>query len=63
MSSDFLVGAFVLTRYSNHSSFYFAQLVALKIMAGDVSGAMTAVQNYFSGPFQEQIVYKGEQVG
>lgn len=31
-------------------------------MAGDVSGAMNAVQDYFSGPFQEQIVYKGEQV-
>ncbi|KIM28654.1 hypothetical protein M408DRAFT_137744 [Serendipita vermifera MAFF 305830] len=46
---------------NNHSSFYYAQLAALKILVGDERGAINAVQAYFSGPFREQIVSSGEQ--
>ncbi|KAG8817473.1 hypothetical protein FRC17_011215 [Serendipita sp. 399] len=48
---------------NNHSSFYHGQLVALKILVGDKSGALNIVQAYFAGPFREQIVSSGEQAG
>lgn len=37
-------------------------MAALKILVGDENGAIDAVQDYFGGPFKEQIVYSGEQV-
>ena len=36
-------------------------MAALKILVGDQDGALKAVQDYFSGPFREQIVSSGEQ--
>ena len=47
---------------SNHSSFYYGQVAALRILTLDETGALNTVQAYFGGPFLEQIVSSGEQV-
>lgn len=47
---------------NNHSTFYYGQVAALRILTLDEIGALNAVQTYFGGPFQEQIVSSGEQV-
>ncbi|QRV90823.1 alginate lyase [Ceratobasidium sp. AG-Ba] len=39
---------------NNHGSFYPNQIAALKILAGDFSGAKTILQSYFANQFQEQ---------
>lgn len=46
---------------NNHSTFYYGQVAALRILTLDEIGALNAVQTYFGGPFQEQIVSSGEQ--
>ncbi|QRV76009.1 alginate lyase [Ceratobasidium sp. AG-Ba] len=46
---------------NNHGSFYPNQIAALKILAGDFSGAKAVLQSYFANQFQEQVVASGEQ--
>ncbi|PVF93600.1 chondroitin AC/alginate lyase [Serendipita vermifera] len=46
---------------NNHSTFYYCQLAALKLIIGDETAALNAIQAYFSGPFREQVVSSGEQ--
>lgn len=46
---------------SNHATFYVSQLIATRVLAGDVDGATAAVQNYFSRQFLDQVSASGEQ--
>ncbi|CAK5279988.1 unnamed protein product [Mycena citricolor] len=46
---------------NNHGSFYYAQLVAVTILQGDDALARQYLQEYFSGPFRNQIAASGEQ--
>jgi len=47
---------------SNHASFFYSQLIALKILVNDLDGARNAVRAYFQGAFQDQFAQSGEQV-
>ncbi|KAF9648312.1 chondroitin AC/alginate lyase [Thelephora ganbajun] len=46
---------------NNHGSFYFNQVAALKILAGDNSGALNILGEYFDGIYKDQINADGEQ--
>jgi hypothetical protein len=46
---------------SNHATFYVSQVIATKVLAGDINGAIAAAQNYFSQQFLDQIAASGEQ--
>ncbi|GJJ12616.1 hypothetical protein Clacol_006859 [Clathrus columnatus] len=46
---------------NNHGTFYYGQLAALKVLTGDKDGAKDALEQYFNGPFQGQIIATGEQ--
>jgi len=47
---------------SNHGSFYFNQLAALKLIADDIQGAKNVTNAYFDGIYMNQIAANGEQV-
>lgn len=49
-------------RDSNHGSFCFNQLLALKLLVNDVSGSVDAGNKFFNGIFQGQINSTGDQV-
>ena len=46
---------------SNHGSFYFNQIAALKIVVGNNSGAVDVLGEYFDGIYKNQINADGEQ--
>ena len=54
---------FFLTPFlvSNHGSFYFNQIAALKILVGNNSGALDVLGEYFDGIYKNQIDANGEQ--
>lgn len=47
---------------SNHGSFYYSQLAAVKIILGDFAGATNVTNTYFSRQYLTQITADGEQV-
>lgn len=47
--------------YSNHGSYYYNQIGALKILVGDNSGALNVLGEYFNGIYMNQINADGEQ--
>lgn len=47
--------------YSNHATFFYAQLAAVKLMADDGTGAQDALNRYFNGQFMDHIAASGEQ--
>ncbi|KAE8221879.1 hypothetical protein CF319_g4834 [Tilletia indica] len=46
---------------NNHASFFYNQVIALYILQGDLQGAQTAVNTFFTGAFMKQIIATGEQ--
>lgn len=52
-----------LVHCSNHGTFYYNQLAALKILLGDFPGAKNVTDTYFRTLYMSQIVKGGEQVG
>ena len=50
-----------LSRSSNHGSFYFNQIAALKILVGNKNGALDSLGEYFDGIYKNQINADGEQ--
>jgi hypothetical protein len=46
---------------SNHATFFYAQLAAVKMMADDAAGAQDALNRYFNGQFMDHIAASGEQ--
>ncbi|KZT06856.1 chondroitin AC/alginate lyase [Laetiporus sulphureus 93-53] len=46
---------------NNHFTFYTSQIAAAKLYVGDTNGAMTALQNYFSNQYLDQVAASGEQ--
>ena len=46
---------------SNHATFYYNQVASLQMLSGNDDAARTALQQYFSGAFQDQIDISGEQ--
>jgi hypothetical protein len=48
--------------HSNHGTFYYNQLAALKVMVGDNAGALEVTNTYFGGQYLFQIKGNGEQV-
>jgi len=46
---------------SNHGSFYFNQIAALKIVVGNNTGAVEVLGEYFDGIYKNQINADGEQ--
>ena len=51
-----------MTTSSNHGSFYYNQLAALKILNNDMTGAKTTTDEFFNTLYMDQITSKGEQV-
>jgi len=49
-------------RASNHGTFYFNQLAALKILVNDLPGAKLVTNTYFDTLYKAQITANGEQV-
>jgi hypothetical protein len=47
---------------SNHGSYYYNQLAALKLIVNDVAGATNVTNTYFSGIYLGQVEANGEQV-
>ena len=47
---------------SNHGTFYYNQLGALKILVNDLPGAKRATDEYFNSQYLTQVVSNGEQV-
>ena len=47
---------------SNHGSYYYNQLAALKLIVNDVTGATNVTNTYFSGIYLGQVEANGEQV-
>ena len=47
--------------YSNHATFFYAQLAAVKLAADDGSGAQDALNRYFDNQFMDHIAASGEQ--
>jgi hypothetical protein len=47
--------------HSNHATFFYAQLAAVKLMADDVAGAQDALNRYFGNQFMDHIATSGEQ--
>jgi hypothetical protein len=52
----------IVSPSSNHVTFFYAQLSALKVLVKDEEGARQSLGMYFNGKFQEQILQNGEQV-
>lgn len=50
-----------VSRFSNHGSFYFNQIAALKILVGNNTGALESLGEYFNGIYKNQINADGEQ--
>lgn len=50
------------THTSNHGSFYYNQLAALQVLAGDNNGAQQTIEEYFSTIYLGQINANGDQV-
>ena len=48
---------------SNHGTFYYNQLAALKLLVNDSAGAKNATNTYFNTLFLGQISADGDQVG
>lgn len=48
---------------SNHGSYYYNQLTALKLIANDVPGALNTSETYFNNQYLNQIDANGTQVG
>lgn len=46
---------------SNHATFYYAQLAAVKLAVDDGAGAQDALNRYFSYQFMDHIATSGEQ--
>ena len=46
---------------SNHATFFYAQLAAVKLMADDGPGAQDALNRYFNNQFMDHIAASGEQ--
>ena len=46
---------------SNHATFFYAQLAAVKLMADDGAGAQDALNRYFNNQFMDHIAASGEQ--
>ena len=51
----------ILSLISNHGSFYFNQVAALKVLVGDNAGALDSLGEYFNGIYKGQINADGEQ--
>lgn len=47
--------------YSNHATFFYAQLAAVKLLADDEAGAQDALNRYFDNQFMDHIAASGEQ--
>lgn len=47
--------------HSNHATFFYAQLAAVKLMADDGAGAQDALNRYFNYQFMDHIATSGEQ--
>lgn len=47
--------------FSNHATFYVAQLAASKYYAGDKQAAISVLQRFFKGTFRDQVAASGEQ--
>ncbi|KAF7978767.1 hypothetical protein HWV62_44802 [Athelia sp. TMB] len=46
---------------NNHGTYFYNQLVSLQILVGDIEGATSSINEYFSGIYQGQISSTGEQ--
>ncbi|KAL1412219.1 hypothetical protein Q8F55_003230 [Vanrija albida] len=46
---------------NNHGSFYYTQLAALHLIAGDKNAAVETAREYFEGKFKTQILENGDQ--
>ncbi|KZP34707.1 chondroitin AC/alginate lyase [Athelia psychrophila] len=46
---------------NNHGTYFYNQFVSLQILVGDIQGATSSIQEYFSGIYQGQISSTGEQ--
>ncbi|OCH96520.1 chondroitin AC/alginate lyase [Obba rivulosa] len=55
------IGKETASKVNNHLSFYINQFAAAKMYTGDTAGATTALKNYFSNQFLDQIAASGEQ--
>ncbi|KAH9946788.1 chondroitin AC/alginate lyase [Amylocystis lapponica] len=55
------IGQETASKANNHLSFYVNQLTAAKMLLGDTNGAVTALHNYFSNQYLDQIAASGEQ--
>jgi hypothetical protein len=47
--------------HSNHATYFYAQLAAIKLVADDGAGAQDALNRYFSYQFMDHIATSGEQ--
>jgi len=47
--------------HSNHATFFYAQLAAIKLAADDGAGAQDALNRYFNEQFMDHIAASGEQ--
>ncbi|KAI1797767.1 chondroitin AC/alginate lyase [Ganoderma leucocontextum] len=55
------IGKETASKANNHVTFYVNQLAAAKMYIGDTQGARTALQNYFTHQFRDQVAASGEQ--
>jgi hypothetical protein len=46
---------------SNHGSFYYNQIAALKFLVGNSTGALASLEEFFNGIYKNQIKADGEQ--
>lgn len=47
--------------FSNHLTFYVSQVAASMILAGNMDGAKTVLQNFFKGAYMDQVAQNGDQ--
>lgn len=47
--------------HSNHATFFYAQLAAVKLLVDDGPGAQDALNRYFNNQFMDHIAASGEQ--
>ena len=62
VSSSFAGVCLLILHCSNHGSYYFNQLSAVQVLAGDTNGAKNTTATYFAGIYMNQIDASGEQV-
>ncbi|KAK7064387.1 putative chondroitin AC/alginate lyase [Favolaschia claudopus] len=55
------LGKSTASKANNHRTFYTAQVAATKMLMGDNAGARKILDDFFQGPFMEQIAASGEQ--